>query len=369
MFLPKVLPVPDLALGSLQSDLAQAERALGRLDAIGEILPNPDIFLMMYVRKEAVLSAQIEGTQASLDDVLNKEAGIPADRKDVEDVLNYIDALYRGIEALDESPGQRQIARGLICALHETMLRGTRGDGMHAGGYRKTQNWISRPGPPGPHPLDSAVYVPPPPDQVEPLMANLIEFVNARDELALLYRAGLAHAQFETIHPFVDGNGRLGRLLITLMLYARGALSRPLLYLSAYLKANRTEYYEALMRVRIDGEWEQWLRFFLNGVSGAASEGFETAKRVRSVLAEDAARIDQSLGRRAYARTVHDLLAKYPRVSAGFVSGRLQCAPATAISTLGDLARLGIVREVTGRDRDRVYVYQRYLDALTPADE
>lgn len=367
-FWPRPLPPQDLDCSLLQGELAAAERALGRLDAVGEILPNPDIFLTMYVRKEAVLSAQIEGTQASLDDVLNREAGMAAERKDVDDVLNYIAALYAGIEWLKEQEGPRpEFSKSMICDLHRRVIEDTRGDGMHAGAYRRSENWIAGPGPGGPDPLESAIYVPPPPAEVAGLMENLISFLNAEDELPVLYRAGIAHAQFETIHPFIDGNGRLGRLLITLLLYGRGVMSRPLLYLSAYLKAYRSEYYDALMRVRLDGAWEEWLRFFLAGVTGSATEGFETAKRVRDVLAADAAIVDAKLGRKAYARNVLDLLARYPRAAPRFVAEKLECAPATAISTLAALAEIGIIRESTGRERDRVYVYQKYLDALEPS--
>jgi Fic family protein len=197
-------------------------------------------------------------------------------------------------------------------------------------------------------------------------MANLLAYMNDRAGVPTLVRAGVAHAQFESIHPFLDGNGRLGRLLITLLLHQRGELRRPLLYLSAFLKENRAEYYDSLMHIRLRGEWEGWLRFFLAGVAAAASEGFSSAVRARDILAHDARQVDTRLSRKAYTRPLLDLLARYPRVPARFVEAQLGCSPATANATLQDLRQLGILEEETGKERDRVYVYQRYLDALSP---
>lgn len=355
---------PDL----YQAELDRASVALGRLDAVGDLLPDLGVFLSMYVRKEAVLSAQIEGTQASLDDLLSREAGVGPVRSDVVDVVNYVRAVQGVMESMAETGRTEGISHRLIGAAHRALLEETRGAGMRTGAYRLIQNWVSRPGPAVVDPLSAAVYVPPEPSTVPGLMEDLLVYLNGVDETPALVRAGIGHAQFETIHPFHDGNGRLGRLLIVVLLCHRGVLRQPLLYLSAYLKANRAEYYEWLMRVRLDGDWEGWLRFFLDGVTAAATEGYETAIRVRTMLDEDRARVVAGVSG-PYAADTFSLLLRHPYIDARFLIERLGCAGATAQSLLAGLVRVGVLRETTGRDRDRVYAYTRYLDALRPAAE
>lgn len=368
MYAPR--PLTDLRLRPdlYQAELDRATVAIGRLDAVGDLLPDLGVFLSMYVRREAVLSAQIEGTQASLDDLLSREAGVGPVRSDVVDVVNYVRAVQGVMESMEETGHTEGISHRLICAVHRTLLEETRGDGPRTGAYRLVQNWVSRPGPVVSDPLSAAVYVPPEPGAVAGLMDDLLAYLNGDDGAAALVRAGIGHAQFETIHPFHDGNGRLGRLLIVAMLCQRRVLRQPLLYLSAYLKANRAEYYEWLMRVRLDGDWEGWLRFFLDGVTAAATEGYETAIRVRTMLDEDRRRVLNGISGR-YADDAFSLLLRHPYIDARFLLDRLGCAGATAQSLLAGLVRVGVLRETTGRGRDRVYAYTRYLDALRPATE
>src|SRR4051812_44659032 len=294
-FIPAPLP-PKPAVrigGEMQRLLSQADRALGRLDGSVQTLPHPDLFVYMYVRKEAVLSSQIEGTQSSLQDLLAEEAHVaPDDRpRDVEEVVNYVRAMNHGLARLGELP----VSVRLIREIHGELLAGVRGSRLTPGELRRSQNWI---GPSG-CTLAEATFVPPPPAEVSTTLGALETFLHQEDDLPLLVKIGLAHAQFETIHPFLDGNGRVGRLLITFLLCESGALHKPVLYLSHYFKRYRQEYYERLQAVRESGDWEGWLAFFLRGVEEVSVQAAETARRILQLREEHRLVITEQLGRGA----------------------------------------------------------------------
>lgn len=362
-FKPKPLP-PDPPLqwdARLLKLLSDATEAVGRLDGIAGTVANPDLFVASYVRREAVLSSQIEGTQSSLDDVLAHEVearvtGIPGD---IGETVNYVAAMRLGLSLLDDLP----LSGRLIRRMHGTLLRGVRGTERNPGEFRKTQNWV---GPAG-CTLETAAFVPPSPDDLPDAISELEVFLNDSDDPPLLL-AGLAHAQFETIHPFLDGNGRIGRLLITLLLVQRGMLRRPLLYLSLFLKQNRSEYYDRLNAVRTRGDWEGWLTFFLTGVTVTAAHAVRVAVQL-SALADQhrEAAASSSLGR--YGQPLLDLLAEQPVITVKFASARLGAAPSTLGRMLDRLIALGIVDEITGRHRDRVYRYTPFLDVLADDTE
>lgn len=364
-FVPAPLPPdPPLDLGGRRQRLL--ERALlvcGRLDGVTALLPDPDLFLYAYVRREAVLSSQIEGTQSSLSDLLlfelDEVPGVPFD--DVVEVSNYVAALEHGLARLR---ADFPLCNRLLREVHERLLARGRGAGKLPGAFRTSQNWIggSRPG--------NAHFVPPPPQRVTDCMAALERFIHATgDGLPALVRAALAHVQFETIHPFLDGNGRVGRLLIALMLFDSGVLAQPLLYLSLYFKQHRPEYYERLDAVRREGEWEAWLDFFLEGVAATAESAVSTAHRLLALFRDDAARV-QTLGRAAAnALRVFDALRARPLANVNALAERTGASYPTVARAVGALERLGIVREVTGRKRERVFAYARYLDILTEGTE
>jgi Fic family protein len=358
---PNPLP-PDPPLGispALQSQLDSANQAIGRLDGVTLLLPDPDLFLYTYVRKEAVLSSQIEGTQSSLSDLLLFEndaaPGVP--REDTEEAANYIAALNHGLESI--RTGRLPLCNRLLREVHGLLLGSGRGSDKARGTFRRDQNWIggSRPG--------NARYVPPPWTEVAPLMSNLEKFLHDDPEpTPILAKAAISHAQFETIHPFLDGNGRLGRLLITLLLAADGVLRRPLLYLSLFLKQNRDAYYEHLQRVRTEGAWEDWLAFFLDGVTEVASSTTETTRQVVDLIERDRQRI-QTLGRGATtAARVHDFAARFVVLRAPRVAGALGLSEPPVYAAIGRLEEIGILREVTGRQRGRLYAYDEYLALL-----
>ena len=357
-FVPPALPpTPPVDLGPLLERLSLAERALGRLDGISLLLPQPELFLYMYVRKEAVLSSQIEGTQSTLTDLLRFEtearAGQPID--DIREVSNYVDALMHGLERLHTLP----LSLRLIREMHARLLQSGRGGSKDPGEFRRTQNWIggTRPG--------NALFVPPPASELDTCLGALEAFMHEeRSGLPALIKAGLIHVQFETIHPFLDGNGRIGRLLVTLYLCAREVLTQPLLYLSLYLKTHRAEYYRLLQEVRKRGAWEAWLAFFLDGVAETANQAFRAAGRIISLFRDDRQRIGAESERASSVLRVHDVLQRYPFVTAGGLAGHTGLTAPTINATLADLTRLGVVKEVTGRRRGRVFSYQRYLDIL-----
>ncbi len=358
-FVPFPLPPdPALDLTSLQQAIERALLALGRLDSISTLLPDPHLFLYTYVRKEAVLSSQIEGTQSSLSDLLLFELeevpGVPMD--DVVEVSRYVAALEHGMARLQ---GGFPLSNRLIREMHAILMESGRGSGMFPGEFRRTQNWIggSRPG--------NAHFVPPPPLSVLDCMSDLERFLHAEVVgINSIVRAGLAHVQFETIHPFLDGNGRIGRLLITLLLYVDGVLSNPLLYLSLFLRQHRDEYYSRLDVVRRDGDWEAWLDFFLQGVTETASSAASTAHRLVSMFAEDQIRI-QTVGRSAGSvHRVHQVLKERAIVTVQAVCESTGLSFPAASSALRRLTDLNIVHEITGRRRSRIFAYHDYLAVL-----
>ena len=357
-FVPAPLPpVPPIRLeGELQALLSEADRALGRLDGSIHTLPNPDLFVFMYVRKEAVLSSQIEGTQSSLQDLLAAEARMltPDTPKDVDEVVNYVQAMNHGLERLRDLP----LSVRLIKEIHARLLQGVRGSRLTPGELRTSQNWIG----PGGCTLNEARYVPPPPHEVPGALGALEIFLHAESDLPVLIQIGLAHAQFETIHPFLDGNGRIGRLLITFLLCQREVLLKPVLYLSHYFKQHRTEYYEHLQAIRDYGQWEQWLAFFLRGVASVSREATETARRILALREEHRATVTAHLGRAAgNGHRVLESLYQRPIVSVSEVQ-ELTGTTYTAANTLvARLTQVGILQEVTGYKRNRVFRHAPYI--------
>lgn len=359
---PPLPPDPPIRLEELIGPLEEANRALGRLDGVASILPDPALFIYMYVRKEALLSSQIEGTQSSLSDLLLFESegvpGVPID--DVTEVSSYVAAMEHGLRRLRELP----LSLRLIREIHGVLLAKGRGREKQPGEFRRSQNWIggTRPG--------NAIFVPPPPHEVLPCMGDLELFLHAEEpKLPVLVKAGLAHAQFETIHPFLDGNGRLGRLLITFLLCTSGVMSEPLLYLSLFLKRHRDRYYDLLQAVRLRGAWEEWLEFFLEGVAETSRQATDTARRILARLQEDRGRIEQ-LGRAAAsALRVHQELQRHPIVSIPAAARALGISAPTVAKSIEHLVELGIVREATGRQRGRVFVYSEYLRILSEGTE
>jgi len=362
-FVPAPLPPdPPVELsGDLQAFLSEADRALGRLDGSVLTLPNPDLFVFMYVRKEAVLSSQIEGTQSSLQDLLAAEANLfDADSRprDVDEVINYVSAMNHGLARLSELP----VSVRLIREIHEKLMHGVRGSRLAPGELRRSQNWIG----PGGCTLNEATFVPPPPDAVPELLGDLERFLHLKDDLPLLVKIGLAHAQFETIHPFLDGNGRIGRLLITFLLTERGALHKPVLYLSHYLKRHRQIYYDHLQAIRDKGSWEAWLAFFLRGVIEVSAEAAETARRILLMRENHRAAITEKLGRAAgNGHKVLESLFDRPIVSVSEVQQKLGAGYATANSLVARLVKLGILVEMTGYIRNRRFRYEPYVKLFT----
>jgi Fic family protein len=359
-FVPASLPPdPPLAVdGGLHQDLEAAVLAIGRLDGISALLPDKTLFLYSYVRKEAVLSSQIEGTQSSLSDLLlfelEEAPGVPLD--DVIEVSNYVRAMDHGLARLREG---FPLSNRLIREIHGVLLSRGRGATRDPGEFRRTQNWVggSRPG--------LASFVPPPPSALADCLAALERFLHAEDDgLPVLIRAGLAHVQFETIHPFLDGNGRVGRLLVTFLLCQRGALRDPLLYLSLYFKKHRDEYYALLNEVRHVGDWESWLRFFLRGVQETALEAVTSAQRLTEMFAADRARIEPSGRRAGSALRVHEALKSRPILSLAEISRHTGLSFPAVSSAVELLAQLGITRELTGKRRNRLFAYDRYLAIL-----
>lgn len=360
-FVPEPLPPkPDIVMaGALLGEFAAASEALGRLDGVSHVLPDRFFFLYSHVRKEAVLSSQIEGTQSSLSDLFLSEfdtvPGVPRD--DIDEVSNCVAALDFGIEKVRE---EFPVSNRLIWELHRILLASGRGSKKTPGEYRRSQNWIggSRPG--------NAHFVPPPHTEVPDCMAALEKFLNDTNKtLPPLIRAGLAHVQFETIHPFLDGNGRVGRMLITLILCAEGVLREPLLYLSLYFKQHRQTYYELLNRTRQDGDWENWLLFFLQGVKEIAANAFEVANRLNQLFRQDRGRIPAAAGQRANsALRIHEVLMERPLISLPHASEKANVTFRTASKAMDILVQLGIAEEVTGRVRNRLYVYREYIDIL-----
>jgi len=348
-------PKPPVRLeGRLALLLSDAGVALGRLDGVLGLLPNPDLFVAMYVRQEAVLSSQIEGTQASLTDVLQFEADAKAETplKDVGDVVNYIAAMNHGLERLKKLP----LSLRLIREIHERLMRGVRGQHLEPGEFRRSQNWI---GPKG-CVLADAAYVPPPPAALMQYLGALERFLHDRSLPALIH-AGLAHAQFETIHPFLDGNGRVGRLLITFLLCERGVLARPLLYLSHYLKRHRAEYYDRLQALRTAGAWEEWLEFFMKGILDVAIEAHSTAIKIIHQREQVRSRMAKQ-GRAAGTMTrALDVLFAQPILTPQLLAKHLKVSYVTANNAMSRMAQLKILVEETGFKRNRRFSFAPYL--------
>ncbi|MDP2240942.1 MAG: Fic family protein [Burkholderiales bacterium] len=364
-FVPSPLPPdPPLAITPhLQDLIEKANRGLGRLDGVARIFPDPALFLYMYVRKEALLSSQIEGTQSSFSDLLLFEAeeapGAPLD--DVEEVSHYVAAMNLALERLR---GGFPLSLRLIRETHGILLSGGRGANKMPGEFRTSQNWIggSRPG--------NAAFVPPPPNRVIECMGLLEKFLHDDPvRTPLLIKAALAHVQFETIHPFLDGNGRVGRLLITLLLCADGALAQPLLYLSLYFKTHRDAYYSLLQRVRSEGAWEDWLDFFLAGVIDTTEQATRSAQRIIGLFHDDRERVEKIGRASASALRLHQALQEKVMLSIPGAAKRLGLSQPTVTASMRHLEQLGIVRERTGRRRNRMYVYDAYLKILEEGAE
>lgn len=356
-FIPEPLPPASLDVsGAMAIALSKADVALGRLDGAVGTLPHPELFTAMYVRREAVLSSQIEGTQASMDDLLAAEARLSGEQPigDVNEVINYVAALNEGIERLQTLP----LSSRLLREIHARLMRDVRGGHATPGEFRTTQNWI---GPAGAT-LTNAVFVPPPPETVADHVADLERFLHAPSELALLIRIGLAHAQFETIHPFVDGNGRLGRLLITFLLCENNVLAKPVLYVSLALKKRRQEYYERLQAVRDWDDWEAWLVFFLECVTEAAEDAARTVRNILALREEHRDAVVTALGARVgKALILLEGLFRDPYLEVNQAAQTLGVSFVNANNIVAEMERLGILREITGQKRHRLFVYERYL--------
>jgi Fic family protein len=357
-FIPAPLPpVPPLDIGGeLSRLLSEADLALGRLDGSILTLPNPDLFVLMYVRKEAVLSSQIEGTQSSLQDLLSAEAQVysPERPKDVAEVVNYVAAMNHGLARLTELP----VSVRLIREIHQKLLQGVRGSRLTPGELRRTQNWIG----PGGSTLATATFIPPPPGVVPEVLGDLEKFLHGEPNLPLLLKVGLAHAQFETIHPFLDGNGRVGRLLITFLLCQNEVLRKPVLYLSHYFKQHRQTYYELLQAVRETGAWENWLAFFLRGVSEVSRQAAETARRILALREMHRNLITDKLGYAAgNGHRVLDQLFERPITSVKDVTSLTGTTYTAANQLVERLVQAGILAEITGQARNRRFRYDAYV--------
>ena len=370
-FVPHALPPagpPIVIEGKLAERVRAAEQALMRLELAGEMVPSLDWLIYAFVRKEAVLSSQIEGTQATLMDLLSYEAqendrrDAPPPNADVEEVCNYLDALAFAREQLAD-PSGLPLSMRLLNEAHRLLLRGVRGENKQPGEVRRSQNWIdgSRPG--------NAAYVPPPPNTLPEVLSAFERYIHAEDTLPAVVRAGLLHVQFETIHPYLDGNGRIGRLLVTLLLEHWRLLTRPLLYLSLFFKRHRQEYDRRLNGVRVDGDWEAWLDFFLDGVATIADEVVATSRDLFTLVTADRLRVIHHASVNLLAVQLFERLPSRPIVTAPWVVDTLSTTKPTAGRAIEALKAAGVLVESTGKKRDRVYAYQAYLDRLRAGTE
>lgn len=363
--MPRPLPPsPPLRLDEEHHDLMEkANRALGRLDGMTLLLPDTSLFLYFYVRKEALLSSQIEGTQSSFNDLLLYESeevpGVPLD--DVREVSNYVAAMSHG---LDRLRGGFPLSLRLIKEIHEILLSKGRGSNKEPGAFRRSQNWVggNRPG--------NAVFVPPPPETLDESLRLLERFLHNDPVFTpLLIKAALAHVQFETIHPFLDGNGRLGRLLTTFLLCAEGAITEPILYLSLYFKTHRQEYYDWLQKVQTEGDWEGWLKFFLTGVMETADQATQSARLILKRFEADRAHLETLKKAAASALRVHQLMQARPLLLIPQAAKTLGLTVPTVTQSLEHLQKLGIAKEITGKKRGRIFVYTEYLNILNQGTE
>lgn len=361
-YIPPQLPLsPPINVGNLYTLLEKATLALAKLNSIHQTIPNADLFMYMDVRKEALLSSQIEGTQSSFSDLMLFEHDQKTDVsvEDIEEVSHYVKAIRHGLDRLKNG---FPLSLRLLKEIHGILLSGGRGSHKLPGEWRHSQNWIggTRPG--------NALFVPPPPEYLDECLSNFEHFLHD-DSLPVLIMAGIAHVQFETIHPFLDGNGRLGRLLIMLILCEKGLLDAPILYVSLYLKQNRTTYYALLQDVRTSGRFETWLEFFLMGVSHAATKAIETAQKMNALFEHDLEKI-QTLGRsRLSCMTVFDFMKRLPKLSVPVAAKALNLSAPTARSSLHHMEALGIIEEMSGKKRDKVYIYRAYLNLLEEGAE
>lgn len=355
-YIPLKLPPKPLNLDQLYPYLEKATHALAELNNSIQSIPNTTLFIYMYIRKEALLSSQIEGTQSSFADLIlfenNQKTEVSLD--DVEEVSNYVKAIYYGLEKLNNG---FPLSLRLLRDVHKILLSGTRGAGRYPGEFRKTQNWIGGSKP------SNALFVPPPVEDLHECLTDLESFLHDTT-LPILIKTGLIHVQFETIHPFLDGNGRLGRLLIGLMLCENKLLNEPVLYLSLYFKQQRTTYYNLLQEVRLYGTWETWLEFFLEGICVASKQALNTITEINKLFELDYAKIE-SLGRARFSCIqIMDYLKKLPQVSVSLISKELTISAPAARRSLEHLVTLGIIKEISGKQRDKVYVYSKYLAIL-----
>lgn len=358
---PKLPPAPPIDLAMLYPSLEKATHALAELNSIHKTIPNTALFIYMYVRKEALLSSQIEGTQSSFSDLMlfehNQKPEVSIE--DVEEVSNYVKAITYGLERLKDG---FPLSLRLLKEIHGILLNGSRGSSKLPGEFRRSQNWIggTRPG--------NALFVPPPVDHLNDCLSDFEKFLYD-ESLPALIKAGLAHVQFETIHPFLDGNGRLGRLLITLLLCVNGILDEPILYLSLYLKANRHTYYDLLTEVRSHGTWETWLEFFLIGITQSSKQAIQTAQKINDLFKVDRDKISH-LGRARFScEQALEYMKRLPQVTVPLMAKDLKMSQPTARSALNHLTDLGVLEEVSGHKRDKVYIYRKYLDILEDGAE
>jgi len=361
-FVPRPLPPADPVLASASFvDLnRQAGLALARLAGVSGLVPSVEWLLYSAIRKEALLTSQIEGTQATLTDLFDDEAGLKvSNTDDVEEITNYLRA-FRWVRGQLRDPQGLPISVRLLCEAHRLLLDGSRGAGKQPGELRRSQNWIggTRPG--------NATFVPPPPQQVADLLADLERFIHAADaELPPLVRVALIHAQFETIHPFLDGNGRIGRLLIAALMEHWGQLREPLMYLSGYLKRHQAEYYRRLSVIRTDGDWEGWVSFFLEGVAAACADAERSIIDAASLIAADRKRLLESAKAGPISYRLFELLPMMPRFNVDYVRRRLDTTFPTASAAVKLLEDIGIVGELTGQKKNRIYSYQAYVALLS----
>lgn len=361
-FVPYALPpqTPALSPSAYEHLNHQAELALARLVGVSGLVPSVDWLLYSAIRKEALLTSQIEGTQASLTDLFDDEAGIKvSNADDVEEVSNYLRA-FRWVQAQLRDPKGLPISVRLLCDAHRLLLNGVRGTGKQPGELRRSQNWIggTRPG--------NAVFVPPPPEKLTVLLADLEQYIHvAKSDLPPMVRVALIHAQFETIHPFFDGNGRIGRLLIAALFEHWGLLNEPLMYLSGYLKQHQSEYYRRLSAIRTDGDWESWVSFFLKGVTVAAGDAEQNIIKVASLISADRKRVLQSSKTGQASYRLFELLPMMPRFTIEMVRQQLDTSFPTATAAVKLLEELGLVAEMTGQKKNRTYSYHAYVELLS----
>ena len=358
---PPLPPEPPIDLAKIFPYLEKATQALAELNSVHKSIPNTSLFIYMYIRKEALLSSQIEGTQSSFSDLMlfEHDQKPAVSLEDVEEVANYVKAIKHGLNRLK---GGFPLSLRLLKEIHSVLLSGGRGSGNLPGEFRRSQNWIggTRPG--------NAIFVPPSVDQLDRCLDNFEHFLHD-DSLPILIKAGLVHVQFETIHPFLDGNGRLGRLLITLLLCNSGVLDEPILYLSLYLKQNRHAYYELLQEVRTHGTWETWLEFFLKGIYKSAKQAVNTTHLINSLFEQNRKKIEE-LGRARFScEQALEYMKKLPQVTAPLLARELGMTAPTARDALNRMVMLGILEEKTKKQRDKIYIYRKYLDVLDEGTE